>query len=61
LNFYQGGSAVDGLDWVNLSGLTGISLILSLIAWWLFNRREIRVGGEGGWKLPKLAFGGRKS
>lgn len=61
LNFYQGGSAVAGLDWVNLSGLTGISVILSLIAWWLFNRREIRVGGEGGWKLPKLAFGGKQS
>ncbi len=57
LYFYQGGSAVDGMDWVNLLGLVGVSILLALFAWWLFKRREIRVGGEGGWKLPKLALG----
>ena len=61
LYFYQGGSAVQGVDWTNLLGLAGIALILSLLAWWSFQRREIRVGGEGGWKLPKLALGGRRN
>jgi ABC-2 type transport system permease protein len=59
LYFYQGGSAVDGVDWINLMGLVGVSILLALFAWWLFTRREIRVGGEGGWKLPKLALGRR--
>jgi hypothetical protein len=40
--------------------LLGISLIFSLLAWWRFGARDIRVGGEGGFKikLPKfLSFG----
>ena len=61
LYFYQGGRAVAGVDWANLLGLAGITLVLALLAWWMFQRREIRVGGEGGWKLPKLALGGRRS
>ena len=61
LYFYQGGAAIDGIDWGSLLGLTGITLAFALLAWWRFQRREIRVGGEGGWKLPKLAFRGRGS
>jgi len=37
-----------------------VTLVLILLAWWRFQRREIRVSGEGGWKRPKLAIGGRK-
>lgn len=60
LFFYQGGSAVNGIDWGNFLGLVSATLVLALIAWWRFQRRDIRVGGEGGWKLPKLVlFGGR--
>jgi hypothetical protein len=54
LYFYQGGAALEGIDWGSLLGLTGMTLVFALLAWWLFQRREIRVGGEGGWKLPKL-------
>ena len=61
LYFYQGGAAIEGIDWGNLLGLMGITLIFTLMAWLLFQRREIRVGGEGGWKLPKLAFRGKSS
>jgi ABC-2 type transport system permease protein len=61
LHFYQGGAAIGGLDWGNLLGLAGISTLMALLAWWRFQRREIRVGGEGGWKLPRLAILGKRS
>ena len=61
LHFYQGGAAIGGLDWGNLLGLAGISTLMALLAWWRFQRREIRVGGEGGWKLPRLAILGKHS
>lgn len=56
LHFYQGGMAVDGLKWDWLVGLTAVSVVLSLLAWWRFERRDIRVGGEGGWRLPMLTL-----
>jgi len=60
LYFYQGGSAVVGVDWVSILFLSDLAMILVLLAWWLFTRREIRVGGEGGWKLPNLGFNIRR-
>jgi ABC-2 type transport system permease protein len=56
LHFYQGGRAMDGLDWGWLAGLLGVSLAFALLGWWRFQRRDIRVGGEGGWRLPRLSF-----
>jgi ABC-2 type transport system permease protein len=55
LHFYQGGKAIDGLNWGWLAGLLGVSLVFALLAWWRFERRDIRVGGEGGWNLPSLS------
>lgn len=55
LYYYQGGEAIDGLDWVWLGGIAGVSLVFVLLAWWRFQRRDIRVGGEGGWNLPSLS------
>jgi ABC-2 type transport system permease protein len=55
LYYYQGGEAIDGLDWVWLGGVAGVSLVFVLLAWWRFQRRDIRVGGEGGWNLPSLS------
>jgi ABC-2 type transport system permease protein len=52
LHFYQGGAAVDGLNWGWLGGLLGATLLLALGAWVLFQRRDIRVGGERSWALP---------
>lgn len=57
LHYYQGGAAVDGMRWDWLAGLLGTSIIFALLAWWRFQRREIRVAGEGGWRLPRLRFG----
>jgi ABC-2 type transport system permease protein len=51
LYFYQGGKAVEGIDWGAFIGLLGVSVVFALIAWWRFQRRDIRVGGEGGWRL----------
>jgi len=52
--FTQGAKAIENMDWGALGGLLGVSAVFFLIAWWQFLRRDIRVGGEGGWQLPKI-------
>ncbi len=52
LRYYQGGDAFNGLNWTWLGGLIGFSLLFILLAWWRFQRRDIRVAGEG--SLPFL-------
>jgi ABC-2 type transport system permease protein len=54
LNYYQGGLAIDGLKWGWIAGLLGFSLLFVLISWWRFERRDIRVAGEGSWRLPEF-------
>lgn len=53
-HYYQGGNAIDGLNGEWLAGLLAAALLCVLLAWWRFQRRDIRVGGEGGWRLPRL-------
>ena len=55
LHYYQGGLAIDGLNLKWLAGLLAFSLLFSLLAWWRFERREIRVSGEAGWQMPDWA------
>ncbi len=55
LHYYQGGLALTGMEWGWFGGLLGAAVIFALASWWLFERRDIRVGGEGGWRLPRLA------
>jgi len=55
LYYYQGGLAVHGLNWTWLGALLGAALLLALAAWALFRRRDIRVGGERSWHLPRPA------
>lgn len=52
--YFQGGQAAVGIEWAWLAGLLGAALVFSLIAWFLFQRRDVRVVGEHGWGLPKL-------
>ena len=52
LTYYQGGRAMSELNLGWLLGMIGVTAIFVLVAWWRFERREIRVGGEGGWTLP---------
>ena len=55
LHYYQSGEAIDGLDWVWLAGVVGVSVVFVLLAWWRFQQRDIRVGSQGGWNLPSLS------
>lgn len=48
-HFLQSGDAINGLNWGWLVGLTAAALVLAVLAWFLFLRRDIRVGGERGW------------
>ena len=59
--FYQGGYAADGLNWGWLGGLLGAVLLLALAAMALFQRRDIRVGGERSWTLPKWGRAGARA
>ena len=61
LYYYQGGDAVTGLNWGWLGGLLAVSVLFALLAWLLFRRRDIRVGGERSWRLPSLRAALRRS
>jgi ABC-2 type transport system permease protein len=54
VTYLQGGYAIEGMNWSWFGGLIGLAAAFLLLAWWLFERRDIRVGGEGGWRLPKV-------
>lgn len=54
MHYYQGGLAVDGLNWTWFLGLLAAAVVFAALAWWRFERRDIRVGGEGGWGFPSL-------
>ncbi len=51
-HYYRGGYSVHGLEWSWFLGMVSFGILLGLLAWRLFLRREIRVGGEGSWNLP---------
>ncbi len=54
LYYYQGGTAVEGIEASWLAGLFLGSLLLLAGAGFLFQRRDIRVGGERSWGLPSI-------
>ncbi len=54
LYYYQGGLAVEGLEGSWLGGLLLAALLLAAVAWLLFLHRDIRVGGERSWVLPRI-------
>jgi ABC-2 type transport system permease protein len=47
LNYYQGGNALNGLNNEYLLILFGVSVLLILFAWLLFEKRDLRFGGTG--------------
>jgi ABC-2 type transport system permease protein len=54
--YYQGGDAISGLNWTWIAGFLAFALIFFLGAWLLFLRRDIRVAGERGWRIPQISF-----
>jgi ABC-2 type transport system permease protein len=52
LYYFQGGEAIGAMNWEWVLGIGLAALVLTLLAWLLFLRRDIRVGGEGSWRLP---------
>jgi ABC-2 type transport system permease protein len=58
ISYYQGGDAVEGLNLSWFVGLMAAAAVFTVLAWWLFERRDIRVVGEGGWRWP-LRWGKR--
>ena len=54
--YFQGGDALNGLNWTWWLGQVAVALLLAALAWMLFQRRDIRVGGERGWSWrPRLS------
>lgn len=62
-HYYQSSSWAEAFNVNSFLGLAGFGLAFMLLAWWAFMRRDIRVGGEGGWKLklPKVLRLGRQA
>ncbi len=56
LNYYQSGDAITQLNLEWLLGLLVVALVFTLLAWWRFERRDIRVAGEGSWRWPWQQF-----
>jgi ABC-2 type transport system permease protein len=54
LYFNQGAKIIESVEWGWLGGMVGASLVIFLLAWWVFSRRDIRVGGEAGWQLSAV-------
>lgn len=54
LYYDQGGEAIRGINWEWQAWLMLASLVCALLAWLLFQRRDIRVGGERSWRLSDL-------
>lgn len=54
LNYYQSQDAFASLNSEWMIGLFAAAGVFVLVAWWRFLRRDLRVAGEGGWKLNDL-------
>ena len=51
-HYYQGGAAADGFDPGQFAVLIGAAIVMTAIASYLFQRRDIRVMGEGTIRWP---------
>jgi ABC-2 type transport system permease protein len=53
LTYYQSGEAMKGLKLEWTLALLVVTVVLVVLSWLLFLRRDIRVSGEGSWGVPK--------
>ncbi len=51
--YYQSGDAIGGLNLGWFAGLLAVAALFAIVAWWRFQRRDIRVIGEGVWNWPR--------
>jgi len=51
LKYYQGGEAIKGMNVEYFLFLLGISAVLVVLAWLLFEKRDLRFGGSGWMRL----------
>jgi hypothetical protein len=49
-----GGNAVTEMNWGWFGILVGCAVIFTWLSLWLFERRDIRVSGESGWRTSRL-------
>jgi len=54
LSYYQSGYAIDGVKLGWLVPLLLAATLFAVAAWWAYQRRDLRVSGEGNWRLPAL-------
>jgi len=54
LTYYQTVDAFDGLNLRWIGALVATALAFTAVSAWAFERRDIRVGGERGWRWPRL-------
>jgi ABC-2 type transport system permease protein len=48
--YFQGADAINGINMTWLLGSLSATLLFGGLAWWRFEKRDIRIGGEGGWE-----------
>ena len=51
--YYQVELSFQELNLTWLFALLGTSLVMVLLAWWLFLRRDIRLAGDGSWQIHR--------
>jgi ABC-type transport system involved in multi-copper enzyme maturation permease subunit len=51
LKYYQGSEAMTKLDSQYLLILFGVAIVLIALAWFVFDKRDLRFGGAGGLRL----------
>lgn len=49
MTYYQGADAINGINWTWILYFSAATIYFGLLAWWRFERRDTRIGGEGGW------------
>jgi ABC-2 type transport system permease protein len=52
LDYYQSGKAILGLNGTWFGSLLAVAGLFTVLAWWRFERKDIRVVGEGVWRWP---------
>ena len=58
MTYLETATAIEnGLNWTRFGVFLTIDLVLALISWQLFQRRDIRVGGEGTLRVMDLVTG----